>query len=143
MPCCAGRRVRPGLSRSDPHPDTGPVSTPQDFFTLARKVLEHFDEYFQGTGYLQRKASLEDPGLSREHLAQRYRVELAGPSADRPHLRIGPLSPAKPAVVIDLVEHAPQAARRLCLALDYGIGGWAPAQSQVVLCLRRRTSPGT
>lgn len=94
-------------------------------FRTARNVLEHFDEYFQGTGNLQRRAKRDDPDLSQEDLAQRYRVELEGP-ADSPQLRIGPLRPADPLVVIDLVELAPAAARRLCLALGHGHAGWAP-----------------
>lgn len=72
-----------------------------------------------------RRAKRDDPDLSREDLAQRCRVELQGP-ADSPQLRIGPLQPADPLLVIDLVELAPAAARRLCLALGYWHSGWAP-----------------
>jgi hypothetical protein len=95
-------------------------------FKLARDVLEHFDEYCQGRGREQRRTARDDPSLGREDLAQRYRVELAGPSADRPHLSVGPLRPAEPLVVIDLVERAPSAARQLAAALGFGHGGWAP-----------------
>jgi hypothetical protein len=37
-----------------------------------------------------------------------------------------PLAPEQPIVVICLVDRAPHAARRLCLALGHGFGGWAP-----------------
>jgi hypothetical protein len=50
-------------------------------FALARDVLEHFDDYYCGTGNLQKKDWQRSPGIDREDLAQRYRVDLAGPSA--------------------------------------------------------------
>lgn len=96
-------------------------------FKLARDALEHFDEYYQGMGDQQQQPTAPRRGRSpREDLAQRYRVELEGPADGALHLRIGPLRPAEPLVVIDLVERAPRAARQLARALGYGDGGWAP-----------------
>lgn len=79
---------------------------------LARDVLEHFDKYMCGIGRRQGQAAKHNPGTSEEDLAQNYRIDFE-PPADRPQLRVGPLRPAEPLVVIDLVTTAPIAARQL------------------------------
>jgi hypothetical protein len=84
-------------------------------FKLARNVLEHFDAYYCGTGDLQKPAVRS--GQSREGLAQRYRVDLGGPSAGRPHLLIG-MKPEQPLVEIDLAEPAARSARQLAAAVS-------------------------
>lgn len=95
-------------------------------FKLARDALEHFDEYYQGTGDEQQPKTRRRDRRPREDLAQSYRLELDGPADGALRLRIGPLRPAAPLVVIDLVERAPRAARQLARALGFGDGGWAP-----------------
>jgi hypothetical protein len=55
---------------------------------LARDVLEQFDEYYCGTGRLQKLEQVADPGLRKEDLALRYRPSVG--SAGRTVLRIGP-----------------------------------------------------
>lgn len=95
---------------------------------LARNVLEHFDAYYSGAGYRQR-AEAARSGQSREDLAQRYRIDLGGPSAARPHLLIG-MKPDEPLVEIDLSEPAAYAARQLATALGFTAGG----QASLPLC---------
>ena len=95
-------------------------------FKLARDALEHFDNYYQGIGNEQQPGTRRRDRSLREDLAQQYRAELDGPADSALRLRIGPLRPADPLVVIDLVEHAPRAARQLARALGFGDGGWAP-----------------
>lgn len=81
-----------------------------------RNVLEHFDQYYSGTGRQQKL----DIGKSPEDRAQDYRVDFEGP-ADQPRLRIGPLRPAPARFAIDLVTTAPSAARQLVMALHASI----------------------
>jgi hypothetical protein len=88
--------------------------------------LEHFDGYYQGIGDEQQPGTRRRDRSPREDLAQRYRAELDGHTDSALRLRIGPLRPADPLVVIDLVERAPRAARQLARALGFGDGGWAP-----------------
>ncbi len=93
---------------------------------LARNVLEHFDEYYCGTGDLQRKDA-EKTGLNREDLALRYRPE--GGGAEQPTLRIG----SPPLAEIDLATVAPTAARQLvrelCAIVGVDVlGGFGAAQ---------------
>jgi len=95
-------------------------------FKLARDALEHFDEYYRGVGDEQQRNTRRRDRSPREDEAQRFRVDLDGPADGALRLRIGPLRPAKPLVVIDLVEHAPRAARQLVRALSFGDAGWAP-----------------
>jgi hypothetical protein len=94
-------------------------------FLLARDALEHFDEYYQGIGNVQQPTTPRRDRTPDEDSARRYRVDLEGPADGALRLRIGPLRPAEPLVVIDLVEHAPLAARRLAQSLNFGEGGWA------------------
>jgi hypothetical protein len=56
------------------------------------------------------------PGTSEEDLAQNYRIDFE-PPADRFQLRVGPLRPAEPLVIIDLVTAAPGAAHQLVAAI--------------------------
>jgi hypothetical protein len=88
---------------------------------LARNVLEHFDKYYCGIGDRQ-KTEAKRSGLSREDLAQRYRIDLGGPSAARPHLLVG-MKPEQPLVEIDLSESAARAARELADTLGAIAGG--------------------
>jgi len=92
----------------------------------ARDVLEHFDEYYQGVGNAQQPTVRRRDRSPSEDLAQQYLMDLDGPADGALRLRIGPLRPAEPLVVIDLVERAPLAARQLVRALGYGDAGWAP-----------------
>jgi hypothetical protein len=85
-----------------------------------RDVLEHFDEYYCGTGRLQRREQAADPSLSREALAIRYRPSLG--SGGRTALRIGPDPPAEPLVEIELASIAPKAARQLVERLSTIVG---------------------
>jgi hypothetical protein len=94
---------------------------------LARDALEHFDEYHRGMGNEQQPETRRRDRSPSEALAQRYRAELDGQADSTLRLRIGPLRPAAPLVVIDLVERAPRAARQLARALGFGDGGWAPS----------------
>ena len=93
-------------------------------FKLARDALEHFDDYYQGIGDEQQPRTRRRDRSPREDLAQQYRAELDGSADSALRLRIGPLRPADPLVIIDLVEHAPHAARQLARALGFGDGGW-------------------
>jgi hypothetical protein len=95
-------------------------------FKLARDALEHFDEYYQGTGDVQQPSRKRNDRRPDEALAQRYRFDLEGPADGALRLRIGPLAPAEPLVVIDLVDRAPGAARKLARAIGLGDGGWFP-----------------
>lgn len=83
-------------------------------------MLEHFDEYYCGTGNQQRPAARSDQ--SHEDLAQRHRVDLGGPSAARPNLVIG-MKPEQPLVGIDLAEPAAIAARQLAAVVGFLAGG--------------------
>jgi hypothetical protein len=90
-------------------------STPREIaLTLVRDVLVHFDEYYTGTGWLQ-KADAKNSGTSREQLAQNYRVYTDGPR-ESPVLCVGGWPPAPARVGIDLVAAAPSAAARLVQA---------------------------
>lgn len=91
----------------------------------AQNVLEHFDEYYCGIGKQQKAEATRNPGRSREDLAQRYRIDLGGPSAAQPHLLIG-LGPAQPLVAIDLAASAARTARQLATAL-WQAAGQAPS----------------
>ena len=91
-------------------------------FKLARDALEHFDNYYQGIGDEQRPGTRRRDRSPREDLARQYRAELDGQPGSALRLRIGPLRPADPLVVIDLVEHAPRASSRERLALATGAG---------------------
>ena len=91
-------------------------------FKLARDALEHFDNYYQGIGDEQRPGTRRRDRSPREDLAQQYRAELDRQPGSALRLRIGPLRPADPLVVIDLVEHAPRASSRERLALATGAG---------------------
>lgn len=91
-------------------------------FKLARDALEHFDNYYQGIGDEQQPGTRRRDRSPREDLAQQYRAELDGQPGSARRLRIGPLRPADPLVVIDLVEHAPRASSRERLALATGAG---------------------
>jgi hypothetical protein len=91
-------------------------------FKLARDALEHFDNYYQGIGDEQQPGTRRRDRSPREDLAQQYRAELDGQPGSALRLRIGPLRPADPLVVIDLVEHAPRASSRERLALATGAG---------------------
>lgn len=85
-------------------------TTKRDYALIqARNVLEHFDNYYRGTGDQQKKAPV---GKNKEELAQDYRIDLELP-ADRPRLRVGPLRPSAALFTIDLVTSAPTAARQL------------------------------
>jgi hypothetical protein len=95
-------------------------------FELARDALEHFDDYYQEIGDEQQPGTRRHDRTPREDLAQQYHAELDGPADGALRLRIGPLRPADPLVVIDLVEHAPHDARQLATALGFGDAGWAP-----------------
>lgn len=99
----------------------------------ARDVLEHFDEYLCGTGKLQRDAAKRNQGMSKEDLAQSYRIDFE-PPADRSRLRVG-LRPAEPLLIIDLVETAPEAADQLSAAV-----GAAVAQDQAGSADEQRSS---
>ena len=95
-------------------------------FKLARDALEHFDDYYQGIGDEQQPRTRRRDRSPREDLARQYRAELDGSADSALRLRIGPLRPADPLVIIDLAEHAPHAARQLARALGFGDGGWTP-----------------
>jgi hypothetical protein len=95
-------------------------------FKLARDALEHFDEYYRGTGDVQQPRLKRSDRRPDEALAQGYRFDLEGAADGALRLRIGPLAPAEPLVVIDLVGQAPRAARKLARALGLGDGGWFP-----------------
>ncbi len=97
-----------------------PGLSDREALKLARNVLEHFDEYYSGTGNQQRPAARS--GQSLEDLAQRYRIDLGGPSAARPHLLIG-MKPDEPLVEVDLAEPAAHAARELAAAVGFAAGG--------------------
>lgn len=99
---------------------------PDKGFRLARDVLEHFEDYSQGTGNLQQPGVKRSDRSPREDQARQYWMDLDGQADSALYLRIGPLRPAKPLVVIDLVEKAPVAARQLARALGLGDGAWAP-----------------
>jgi hypothetical protein len=101
----------------------GPDLSDRQALKLARNVLEHFDAYYCGTGDRQR-ADAARSSESREELAQRYRVDLGGPSAARPHLLIG-MKPDEPLVEIDLAEPAAHAARQLAAELGFAAGSQA------------------
>jgi hypothetical protein len=102
-----------------------PTSDRGTALVLARDVLEHFDQYMCGIGRRQGHAAKRNPGTSEENLAQNYRIDFE-PPADRPQLRVGPLRPAEPLVIIDLVTAAPGAAHQLVAAI-----GAALAQDQL------------
>jgi hypothetical protein len=91
-------------------------------FKLARDALEHFDEYYRGTGDEQQPRTRRRDRSPREDLAQTYRGELDGQADGALRLRIGPLRPAEPLVVIDLVEHAPRASSPERWALETEAG---------------------
>jgi hypothetical protein len=95
-------------------------------FKLARDALEHFDEYYQGTGDVQQPSLKRRDRQPDEVLAQGYRFDLDGAADGSLRLRVGPLRPEEPLVVIDLVERAPRAARKLARAVGLGDGGWYP-----------------
>jgi hypothetical protein len=97
-----------------------PGMNQREAIALARDVLEHFDEYYCGTGRLQKREQAADPSLSKEDLALRYRPSLG--SAGRTALRIGPDPPADPLVEIELASIAPKAARHLVEELAAIVG---------------------
>jgi hypothetical protein len=73
-------------------------------------------------GFLQIAALhhvLRAAGLARDNLESGF--DLGGPSAARPHLRIG-MKPEQPLVEIDLAEPAAHAARQLAAALGFAAG---------------------
>jgi|SRR5215472_9389344 len=92
-----------------------PSTNQRDAMVLGRDVLEHFDEYYCGTGKMQRQEQEADPSLSKEDLALRYRPSLG--SADPIALRIGSDPPACPLVEIELASIAPKVARQLVVDL--------------------------
>lgn len=83
----------------------------------ARNVVEHFDEYYRGTGKQQKQ---DQAGKTREDLAQDYRIDFEGP-ANRLQLRVGPVRPGEAHFTIDLVATTPQAARQLVDAIHAAI----------------------
>jgi hypothetical protein len=92
-----------------------------DALALARNVLQHLDEYYCGKGRRQTTTKARASGLDTEELARSHTVDFSGPSASRPHLRIGPRE-GPPIVSIDLVAKAPAAARRLATAVSGAVG---------------------
>jgi hypothetical protein len=92
-----------------------------DALTLARNILQHFDEYYCGKGRRQTANRARNAGLDNEELARSHTVDFGGPSASRPHLRIGPRE-GSPIVSIDLVAEAPGAARRPASAVGGVVG---------------------
>lgn len=93
-----------------------PASDRAAALVLARDVLEHFDEYMCGIGRRQGYTAKRNPDVNKEGLAQNYRIDFE-PPANRPQLRVGPVRPAEPLVIMDLVTTAPGAAHQLVAAL--------------------------
>ncbi len=98
----------------------GPSTNQRDAMVLARDVLEHFDDYYCGTGNMQRREQAADPNLSKEDLALRYRPPLG--SGGTIALRSGSDPPAHPLVEIALASIAPKAARQLVKELCATVG---------------------
>lgn len=95
----------------------GTISNQDNALERARNVVEHFDEYYRGTGK-QQKQDQADKTL--EDLAQDYRIDFE-PPVDRPQLRVGPVRPAEALFTIDLATTAPHAARQLVDAVHAAI----------------------
>jgi len=94
----------------------------RDALLLARHVLEHFDEYWCGTGHKQSDALTRNPKLTREELAVRYRPDFGATTDSLPTLRVGDPYPSQPLVEVDLASVAPAAARQLVRALAAILG---------------------
>jgi hypothetical protein len=95
----------------------GTISNQDNALERARNVVEHFDEYYRGTGKQQKQ---DQADKTPEDPAQNYRIDFE-PPADRPQLRVGPVRPAEALFTIDLVTTAPQAARQLVDAIHAAI----------------------
>jgi hypothetical protein len=122
----AKRRIRDGIQAfADAIVVQTTLKDKAEALALARNVLEHFDEYWKGTGDAQQPGTRRHTRAPRERLAQDYRWELDGPADGALRMRIGP-RPGEPIVMIDLVERAPKAARQLATTLGHGDGAWAP-----------------
>jgi len=115
--CMAGgwrSTASPTTNSAWPHGDRG---RQDNALERARNVVEHFDEYYRGTGKQQKQ---DQADKTFEDLAQDYRIDFE-PPADRPQLRVGPVRPAEALFTIDLVTTAPQAARQLVDAVHTAI----------------------
>lgn len=95
----------------------GAISNRDNALERARNVVEHFDEYYRGTGTQQKQ---DETGSAVEDLAQDYRIDFE-PPAEQLQLRVGPVRPAEARFTIDLVATAPQAARHLVNAIHAAI----------------------
>jgi len=100
----------------------GQGTNQRDSLVLARDVLEHFDEYWCGTGRNQQAAIAGNPHLTREELAIRYRPDFGITTDSLPTLRLGDPHPAQPLVEVDLASVAPVAARQLVARLATVLG---------------------